>query len=412
MKHIRLTSCTLFFALMLTALFCPGSTASASTKPRIEIQIDTLMKAVKGKRVGMLCNPSSVDSNFRLLADRLHENPDVQLVCFFAPEHGIRGDAQAGDKVTDYKDEITGLPVYSLYGSRRVPTPEQLETIDVLVCDKQEVGVRFYTYIWTVVGATEAAARANKEVVIFDRPNPLGLQKTEGAPNRVDGGLVGPLWAGQPFGVPTRHGMTLGEIATFINENWATNKAKLTVIKIPGYKRSMSFADTGYPWVMPSPNMPTLETVAVYPGTCVFEGTNLSEGRGTTRPFEIVGAPFVQPPELARRLNAAGLPGVRFREAWFKPTFSKHSGVRCGGVQLHVTDPDKFDAVRTGLVMLKTFCELYPNDVKVTSFASRLMGVPNLHERIWIDDVDTIVSEWQADLKAFEKMRKPYLLYK
>ncbi len=411
MNHYRLImrKVSLLFLLLVA---CSMSFVASAATPRIETQINTLMKTVQGKRVGMLCNPSSVDAEFRLLADRLHANPDVKLVCFFAPEHGLRGDAQAGDKVIDYTDEITGLPVYSLYGSRRVPTPEQLETIDVLVCDKQEVGVRFYTYIWTVVGATEAAARANKEVVIFDRPNPLGLKKAEGAPNRVDGGLVGPLWAGQPFGVPTRHGMTLGEISTFVNEAWATNKAKLTVIQIPGYKRSMTFAETGYPWVMPSPNMPTLETVAVYPGTCVFEGSNLSEGRGTTRPFEFIGAPFVNPAKVAASLNAAGLPGVRFREAWFIPTFSKHSGKRCGGVQLHVTDPDKFDAVRTGLVMLKTFCEMYPNDVKVTSFASRLMGVRNLHERIWTEEVDTLVSEWQGDLKKFEKMRKPYLLYK
>jgi uncharacterized protein YbbC (DUF1343 family) len=411
MNHSRWIARNVSLLLVLLVACSVSLVASAGT-PRIETQINNLMKTVKGKRIGMLCNPSSVDSQFRLLADRLHANPDVKLVCFFAPEHGLRGDVQAGDKVADYTDEITGLPVYSLYGSRRVPTPEQLATIDVLVCDKQEVGVRFYTFIWTVVGATDAAARANKEVVIFDRPNPLGLKKTEGAPNRVDGGLVGPLWAGQPFGVPTRHGMTLGEIATFINEAWATNKAKLTVIKIPGYKRSMSFEETGYPWVMPSPNMPTLETVAVYPGTCVFEGSNLSEGRGTTRPFEFIGAPFVNPAQITQRLNAAGLPGVRFREAWFSPTFSKHDGKRCGGVQLHVTDPDEFDAVRTGLVMLKTFCELYPNDVKVTSFASRLMGVPNLHERIWTEEVDTLVSEWQSDLKKFEKMRKPYLLYK
>jgi len=398
--------------LFLALVACPASFAASAATPRIETQIEALMKTVKGKRVGMLCNPSSVDSQFRLLADRLHASPEVKLVCFFAPEHGLRGDIQAGDKVADYVDEATGLPVYSLYGGSRIPKPEHLETIDVLVCDKQEVGVRFYTFIWTVVGAMEAAGRANKEVVILDRPNPLGLKKMEGAPIRTDGKLIGPIWPGQPFGVPTRHGMTLGEIATLVNEAWTTNKAKLTVIKVPGYTRSMSFADTGYPWVMPSPNMPTLETTVVYPGTCVFEGTNLSEGRGTTRPFEFIGAPFVDSARLAQRLNAAQLPGVRFREAWFNPTFSKHDGKRCGGVQLHVTDPDQFEAVRTGLVMLKTFCELYPNDVKVTASASRLMGVPNLHERIWKESVDTLIAEWQADLKAFEEMARPHYLYR
>jgi uncharacterized protein YbbC (DUF1343 family) len=162
---------------------------------------------------------------------------------------------------------------------------------------------------------------------------------------------------------------------------------------------------------MPSPNMPTLETAAVYPGTCIFEGSNLSEGRGTTRPFELIGAPFVEPARVVARLNAAGLPGVRFREAWFTPTFDDHAGKRCGGVQVHVTDPDTFEPVRTGLVMLKTFCELYPDDVKVTNSASRLMGVAKLHERIWTESVDTLIAEWQADLKAFEKLRKPHLLY-
>jgi uncharacterized protein YbbC (DUF1343 family) len=404
------TSSTLKLTLFLSCAL--AGIVSAAPSPRIEAQITTLQQTLKGKRVGMLCNPSSVDAEFRLLADRLHANPDVKLVCFFAPEHGLRGDRQAGEKIDDYTDAATGLPVYSLYSTRRTPTPEQLATLDVLLCDLQDVGVRFYTFVWTVVDAMQAAARANTAVVIFDRPNPIGLAKTEGAPTRVYGGLVGPLWPGQPFGVPTRHGMTMGEIATLVNEVWTTNKARLTVVKVPGYTRAMSFAETGYPWVMPSPNMPTLETAAVYPGTCVFEAVNVSEGRGTTRPFELIGAPFVEPARWIARLNAAGLPGVRFREAWFTPTFDDHAGKRCGGVQVHVTDPDAFEPVRAGLVMLKTVCDLYPQDVKVTDFASRLMGVPRLHERILTESVETLVGEWQADLKQFEALRRPHLLYR
>jgi uncharacterized protein YbbC (DUF1343 family) len=402
---------TISFSMFVALAFLASVVASPAAPPRIETQITALQQTLKGKRVGFLCNPSSVDADFRLLADRLHASPDITLVCFFAPEHGLRGDRQAGEKIDDYVDEATGLPVYSLYGSRRTPTADQLAKLDVLLCDKQDVGVRFYTFVWTVVGAMEAAARANKDVVVFDRPNPIGLAKMEGAPTRVHGGLVGPLWAGQPFGVPTRHGMTLGEIATLVNEAWATNKARLTVIKVPGYTRAMSFEETGYPWVMPSPNMPTLETAAVYPGTCIFEGANLSEGRGTTRPFELIGAPFVEPSKVVARLNAAKLPGVRFREAWFTPTFEDHAGRLCGGVQVHVTNRDTFDPVRTGLVMLKTFCELYPDDVKVTDWVSRLMGVPKLHERIRTESVDTLIREWQADLKQFEKLRKSHLLY-
>jgi uncharacterized protein YbbC (DUF1343 family) len=393
-------------------LLCFGPVPAGAEPPsRIEAQFAELQQTLRGKRVGLLTNPSSVDGEFRFLADRLHADPEVALVCFFAPEHGLRGDRQAGQKVEDYVDAATGLPVYSLYSQRRVPTPEQLAELDVLLCDLQDVGSRFYTFVWTVVSTMEAAARENKPVVIFDRPNPIGLAKMEGAPTRQHAGLIGPLWPGQPFGVPTRHGMTVGEIATLVNEAWAADKAPLTVIRVPGYTRAMSFAQTGYPWVMPSPNMPTLETAVVYPGTCIFEGTNLSEGRGTTRPFELIGAPFVEPARVVSHLNQAGLPGVRFREAWFTPTFDDHADQLCGGVQVHVTDPDTFEPVRTGLVMLKTFCDLYPDELKVSSFASRLMGVPDLHQRIRTESVDALIREWEADLAAFESLRTPYLLY-
>jgi uncharacterized protein YbbC (DUF1343 family) len=379
--------------------------------PGIERQFAELQQTLEGKRVGLLTNPSSVDAEYRFLADRLHASSQVTLVCLFAPEHGLRGDRQAGQKVQDYVDDATGLPVYSLYSQRRIPTPEQLAEFDVLLCDLQDVGARFYTFVWTVVSVMEAAARENKRVVIFDRPNPIGLAHMEGAPTRLNAGLVGPVWSGQPFGVPTRHGMTVGEIATLVNEAWAENKADLTVVRVPGYSRSTRFVETGYPWVMPSPNMPTLDTAAVYPGTCVFEGTNLSEGRGTTRPFELIGAPFVQPRRVVARLNDAGLPGVRFREAWFTPTFEDHADQLCGGVQVHVTDPDAFQPVRTGLVMLKAFCDLYPKQVTVTSFASRLMGVPDLHHRIWTESADSLIDDWQADLLEFQQLRQPYLLY-
>jgi uncharacterized protein YbbC (DUF1343 family) len=403
---------SLILTLTLLLVAAGGITADAQPPSRIEAQFAELQRTLEGKRVGLLTNPSSVDADFRFLADRLHADPDVMLVCFFAPEHGLRGDRQAGEKVQDYVDSATGLPVYSLYSQRRTPTPEQLATVDVLLCDLQDVGSRFYTFVWTTINAMEAAAREGKQVVIFDRPNPIGLAKAEGAPTRLHSGLIGPLWPGQPFGVPTRHGMTAGEIATLVNEAWAANKARLTVVQVPDYTRCMSFAETGYPWVMPSPNMPTLETAAVYPGTCIFEGTNLSEGRGTTRPFELIGAPFVEPSRVVARLNEAALPGVRFREAWFTPTFEDHAGTLCGGVQVHVTDPDTFQPVRSGLVMLKAFCDLYPQEVTVTSFASRLMGVPDLHERIRTESVETLVNQWQADLAAFEELRKPYLLYR
>jgi len=386
------------------------STAHAALP--FETQFAQLQETLKGKRVGLLTNPTAVDGEYRLLADRLHADPDVTLICFFAPEHGLRDDRQAGVKIDDYVDETTGLPVYSVYGSRKAPLPEHLAQLDTLVCDMQDVGARFYTRIWTFTRAMEATARAGKECVVFDRPNPIGLDRMEGPPITFDAGLIGTVWPGEPFGIPTRHGMTVGEVLTLVNEEWAEPKARLTVIKVPGYTRAMTLEQTGYPWVMPSPNMPTIDTAIVYPGTCVFEGTNLSEGRGTTKPFELIGGPFIDGPEWARRLNAAGLEGVRFRPAWFTPTFDDHEGRRCSGVQVHVMDRDTFEPVKTGLTMLKTACDMYSDKVTVTTFATRLTGIPDLPDRIRTESVESLIESWQKDLKAFENLRKKHLLYR
>ena len=406
MQTLILTGVSFMFTVAAVA-----ATPAASAESRVETQFQQLLEVLKGKRVGLLTVPTSVDAEFNLLADRLHAHPEVKLVCFFAAEHGLRGDRQAGAKVDDYVDEATGLPVFSVYGSRKAPEPDHCALFDVLMCDMQDVGVRFYTRIWTVTAAMEAVAKAGKEIVIFDRPNPIGLSRMEGAPTTLDAGLIGPRWPGQPFGIPTRHGMTMGEIVSLVNAEWAKPQARLTVIKVPGYTRGMSFEETGYPWVLPSPNMPTIDAAIVYPGTCIFEGSNVSEGRGTTRPFELIGAPFVDAARLARVLNEAGLNGVRFREAWFTPTFDDFAGQLCGGVQLHVTDVEAFDPIRTGLTMLKTLCALYPEQVKVTAMASRLMGVPNLHEKIRTQSVDALIAAWQDDLKRFDALRQPYLLY-
>lgn len=397
-------ACLLGLALLPS--FLQGSSAD-----RLEVQFDALVDALEGKRVGLLTNPTGVDSELRLIADRLHEHPEVDLVAFFAPEHGIRGDRQAGAHEQDFVDPATGITVYSLYGPRRAPTEEQLADLDVVVFDIQDVGARFYTYVWTMTHAMEACAANDKGFVVFDRPNPIGLNRVEGAPNDFDAGLIGRKWDGAPFGVATRHGMTAGEIATLVNEEWMSPKVDLTVIKVPGLNRTMSFDETGYPWVFPSPNMPTIDTAIVYPGTCIFEGVNISEGRGTTKPFELFGAPWIDGAALADALNDLGLPGCRFRPAWFRPSFSTHSGSLCGGVQLHVTDPDSFRPVETGLHALKTILELYPEETTVQSFSSRLMGVENLHTRILTEDVDSIVQEWEENLEAFKEIRAAHLLY-
>lgn len=384
---------------------------AAPSQPRIERQFQSLLQALEGKRVGFLTNPTSVDADYRHLADRLNEAPSVNLICFFAPEHGLRGEHQAGGGDADYTDPVTGLPVYSLYRTRTAPTDEQLETIDVLVFDIQDVGARFYTYVWTMTHAMEAAAKNGKQFVVFDRPNPIGLSKVEGAPITFNAGLIGRVWPGQPFGVATRHGLTAGELAQLVNTEWMDPKVDLTVIPVPEYSRNMSFEETGYPWVFPSPNMPTVDTAMVYTGMCVFEGASMSEGRGTTRPFELVGAPYIDATALADALNAKGLPGVRFRPAYFTPSFDNHSGEACGGIQVHVTDEEAFEPVRTGLHVLKMAKTMYPDQVSLTNSVSRLMGVENLQTRIVDEEVDDIIAGWQENMTAFLALREKHLIY-
>ncbi|MFH0794468.1 MAG: DUF1343 domain-containing protein [bacterium] len=381
------------------------------TPDPVDQQVEQLLSAVRGKRVGLLTNPSGVDNHLNMIADILDADPNTTVTAFFAPEHGLRGDVQAGGGVTDYIDPYTSIPVYSVYRVRKAPTDEQLAQIDVLISDKQDVGSRFYTFMWTMTYAMEACAKNHKKFIVFDRPNPIGADRVEGAPITWDAGLVGRVWPGQPFGVATRHGMTEGEIASMVNSEWLDPKADLQVIKIPGYTRSTTFEETHRPWVLPSPNMPTIDTATVYPGLCVFEGVNVSEGRGTTKPFEIIGAPFINGVELARDLNALNLPGVRFRPAYFVPSFADYKGEQCGGVQVHVTDRKTFDPIRTALFMLKTIYEKYPDKVQTRSYVATLMGVPNLHERIKSESVDSIIAGWQENLEAFKKIRAKYLIY-
>lgn len=404
--------------LALLAVSPTGDVRAADARPKVstmahplDLQVKALAEAVRGKRVGLITNPTGVDGNFTPLADVLVADGQTTITAFFSPEHGLRGDQQAGGSVNDYIDPYTGVPVYSLYGSRKGPTDEQLARVDVLVFDIQDAGARFYTFVWTMTHGMEAASRVRKPFIVFDRPNPVGLLKVQGAPNTVDEGLIGRKWPTAPWGLAVRHGMTAGEIATLANEEWLGAKADLRVVKVPGYKRSMTFAETNYPWVLPSPNMPTTETALVYPGTCIFEGSNLSEGRGTTKPFELIGAPFLNGKEYAEALNAAKLPGVRFRPLYFTPAFSKFQGQLCGGVQVHVTDPETIDPVVVGLTMLKTAAAMRPESVTITPWAGRLMGIPNLETRIRSESVEALAKDWQANLDAFKAVRAKHLLY-
>ena len=310
-------------------------------------------------RVGLVANPTTIDRHLTHAADRLHTHPDVDLRLLFGPEHGIRGAAQDMLDVADTPDPLTGLPEVSLYGNTfesLFPRPEHLSQIDVLVFDIQDVGARYYTYAATMALCMRAAKEATKKVIVLDRPNPIGGVQIEG------GGLEPGLesFCGL-YPVPQRHGMTVGELARLYNDTFGI-ACDLDVAPCDGWRRDAYYDTCDLPWVIPSPNMPTLDTAMVYPGMCLLEGTNLSEGRGTTRPFELFGAPFVDGKALARELKHYDLPGVRFRPCVIEPTFHKFAGQRCGALQLHVVDRRAFNSYRTGLAVLVAMRKLWPDD--------------------------------------------------
>jgi uncharacterized protein YbbC (DUF1343 family) len=298
---------------------------------------------LRGRRVGLLAHQASVDRRYEHAARLLADARGVRLTALFAPEHGLWGAAQDHAAIGTARDPVTGLRVWSLYGARRAPTPAMLADLDDLVVDLQDVGARYYTFVWTLSLAMRACARAGVRVVILDRANPLGGERVEGnVPDPAFASFVGlhPL--------PARHGMTIGELARYLNAVHAIG-CELRVVPMRGWRRAMLWEETGLPWVPPSPNMPAPDTARVYPGGCLLEGTNLSEGRGTTRPFEWLGAPWLDAHEYAEALNGLGLPGVAFRPARFQPTFHKWAGRVCGGVQVHVTDRARFKPFLTGL---------------------------------------------------------------
>lgn len=389
---------------------CACADAGQAPSPGIETLLDGHLHLLRGRRIGLITNPTGIDRELRSAVDLLARHPQLELVALFGPEHGVRGDAQAGDRVDPARDRATGLPVHSLYGEHRAPTPEMLRGIDVLVFDIQDVGARFYTYPYTLAGAMRAAREAGIAVVVLDRPNPVGGVLVEGPVLEPDhASFVG------MFPIPLRHGMTVGELAGLFNVEFGIG-AELHVVPVRGWRRADPEPGHALPWVPPSPNMPTPDTALVYPGTGLLEGTNLSEGRGTTRPFEIVGAPFVDAEALAARMNALDLPGVRFRPVRFTPTFSKHAGEPCGGVQLHVVDPDAFRPVRTGIALLQAMHGLYPDEFEF------LPGDPPFFDTLagngWIrraildgEPLEAIEARWLPELRRFEDVRDRHLLY-
>jgi uncharacterized protein YbbC (DUF1343 family) len=372
---------------------------------------------LKGARVGLVCNQASVDHGLNHSADLLKSLEGVNLTALFGPQHGIRGDVQDNMVETPHGfDAETGLPVFSLYSETREPTEEMLEGVDVIVCDLQDVGCRIYTFVYTIANCMRAARRLGKKVIVCDRPNPIGGLAVEG--NVLEEGNES--FVGQ-FPLPTRHGMTASELCRMFNEHWGVG-CDLEVLEMEGWTRDLWFDETDARWVMPSPNIPTLDTATVFPGSVHLEGTQLSEGRGTTRPFEIVGAPYVKAPELARHLEGLELPGVKFRPTNFLPTFQKHAGVGCGGVQIHVLEREAFKPVLTGLAIVKVCHELYgeyfkwkeppyeyvfdKNPFDVISGSVFLRGAIERGESL-----ETIETSWGGRLAAFKEARAEFLIY-
>lgn len=394
-----------------------GVDAGAHTGAEADVDVS---RALAGKRLGLITNPTGVTKSLEATLDVLHRDPRFRLAAAFGPEHGLRGDVQDALHVGDFRDESTGVMVYSLYGANRRPTAEALADVDALIFDIQDVGVRFYTYISTMLLAMRACAELEKEFIVLDRPNPI-------SGSLVEGGILDQRFTSfvGACPVPTRHGLTVGELAMWANETLGIG-CELTVCKVTGWKRSMWADETDLPWVMPSPNIPSLDTATVYPGACFVEGTNLSEGRGTTRPFELIGAPWAVGSSLAGRLNGLGLAGCRFRPVFFEPTFSKHAGEVCGGVQIHVLDRDVFRPVRTGAYILATIHKLYPDRFQWIGTPEQqaagrlhidlLTGTDELRRTLdsggYDPGIDELLTKWEDEAVRFEAERERFLLYR
>jgi uncharacterized protein YbbC (DUF1343 family) len=387
--------------------------------PRVTLGCERLAGSgrLRGRRVGIVSNPASVDSRLRHVVDRVTDGTGATLAALFGPQHGFHADVQDNMIETRHaSDPARRVPVYSLYSDTREPTADMLAGLDLLVIDLQDVGTRVYTYVYTVANCLRACRRHGVPVVVCDRPNPIGGEAVEGP-------VLDPAYAsfvGQ-FPIPLRHGMTIGELAHYFNDRFEIG-ADLEVVPMEGWRRQDHHDDTGLPWVMPSPNIPTLDSAIVYPGAVLFEGTNVSEGRGTTRPFELLGAPWIDGPTFADRMNEQGLPGVYFRPVFFEPTFQKHAGRTCGGCQVHVLDRRSFLPVLTAVALLRACYRSEP-----AAFAWReppyeyeftrrpidvLAGTDELRRQIeGPQSPEDITASWEPRLAAFRSERERYLLY-
>ncbi len=380
-------------------------------KARVLTGLDRLSLAIaviRGRRVGLMTNPTGIDRGFRSAIDILFEN--YRLSALFACEHGVRGDRQAGDKIDAFQDPDTGVMVYSCYGKTRRLTEEMLAEFDVLVFDMQDVGARFYTYLYSLSYVMEACAQAGKPLVVLDRPNPVsGVQVSGTVLDEKFHSFVG------EYALPTRYGLTIGEYALWVRDHLHL-KMDLTVVPLEGWRREMFGDDTDLPFIAPSPNIPTVESAIVYSGTCVFEGTNLSEGRGTTLPFELIGAPFVNSREIEKRMAALNLPGLHFRRASFTPQFNKWAGETCHGVQVHVTNRKAADPFLGGLMLLEEIRHLHPDAFEWRASETgdiftidRLLGTDDYRKGKL--DARGLIAAHKPSIEEFTARKKQFELY-
>ena len=386
-------------------------------KTGLERILTEKINLIQGKRVGVLCHPASINRDYQHIVHLFHQAKHINLTTIFSPQHGFLGEKQDNMIESSHIEEpITKVPIYSLYSETRTPTIEMLKNIDTLVIDLQDVGTRVYTFIYTMANCMKACREQNIEVIVLDRPNPINGFN-------VEGNLLNPSFQSFVglYPIPIRHGMTIGELAHLFNHEYHIG-CQLSVVEMNNYQREMWFDETLLPWVYPSPNMPTLDTATLYPGMVLFEGTIVSEGRGTTKPFELIGAPYINPYKLKEELDTFKLPGLLFRPIYFEPTFHKHSGNPCGGVQIHVTHRKSFKPYLTGITLLGVIKSLYPNNFewKQPPYEYEYIKLPidlligNQEIRKKLDskkELYYIESSWENELKEFLAVRKNYLIY-
>ncbi|MBO0991654.1 exo-beta-N-acetylmuramidase NamZ family protein [Bacillus sp. SD088] len=377
----------------------------------LDVFLEKEYQAFKEKRMGLLTNLTGVNEKLVPAIDLFHDHQDIQLTALYGPEHGIRGDAKEGEEVESSIDPYTGLPVYSLYGASKKPSKEMLDPVDVIVFDLQDIGSRYYTYIYSMAYVMEACAEYGNEFVVLDRPNPISGTSIEG--NLVEEDVRSFVGL---YPIPNRHGLTVGEIAQFYKHEMGID-CEVTVIEMEGWKRQFYYDETDLFWVPSSPNTTGLDMTILYPGTCLIEGTNISEGRGTTKPFEYIGAPYIDGYQLAKAFNQKQLPGVLARPVSYVPNVQKYQGEVCEGVQLHIVDRKSLFSLQAGLTIIELIAEMYPHDFQFRHqngkcFFDLLAGTKKLRDIIMQGKTKEFLEGCQVQVEQFQKQREPYLLYK